>query len=121
MPVRKVLIVDDSVTDRQFLVDELSKRGYLCVAAQSGDEAIAKAKTESPDLILMDIVMPGTNGYQATRAITRDAATSHIPVILCSGRSQDTDQIWGKRQGAKEYLVKPINLQELAAKIAAIG
>jgi twitching motility two-component system response regulator PilH len=121
MQVKKVLIVDDSATDRQFLMEQLSRQGYQCVTAQSGEEAIAKSKIEKPDLILMDIVMPGISGYQATRVITRDEKTKHIPVILCTGKSQQTDQVWGMRQGAKEYLVKPINPQELAAKIAAMS
>jgi twitching motility two-component system response regulator PilH len=121
MPVKTILIVDDSPTDRQFLVETLHKHGYECITAQSGDEAIAKSKTEQPDLILMDVVMPGVNGYQATRTITRDDATKHIPVILCTGKFQATDQVWGMRQGAKEYLIKPINPAELAAKIAAMN
>jgi twitching motility two-component system response regulator PilH len=121
MPVKKILIVDDSPTDRQFFLETLSKQGYQCVTATTGDEAIAKAKSEMPDLILMDIVMPGTNGFQATRAITRDAATKHIPVIVCTSKNQETDRVWGMRQGAKDYLVKPIDAKELLAKIAAMG
>ncbi|OFZ88824.1 MAG: two-component system response regulator [Betaproteobacteria bacterium RBG_16_64_18] len=120
MPVKKILIVDDSPTDRQFLLEVLSKAGYQCVTAENGDEAIAKSKTEQPDLILMDVVMPGTSGYQATRAITRDAATKHIPVIMCTSKSQETDKIWGMRQGAREYLMKPIDAKALLAKIVAL-
>jgi len=120
MPVKKILIVDDSPTDRQFLLEVLSKAGYQCVTAENGDEAIAKSKTEQPDLILMDVVMPGTSGYQATRAITRDAATKHIPVIMCTSKSQETDKIWGMRQGAREYLMKPIDAKALLAKIIAL-
>ena len=120
MPVKKILIVDDSPTDRQFLLEVLSKAGYQCVTAENGDEAIAKSKTEQPDLILMDVVMPGTSGYQATRAITRDAATKHIPVIMCTSKNQETDKIWGMRQGAREYLMKPIDAKALLAKIVAL-
>ena len=120
MPVKKILIVDDSPTDRQFLLEVLSKAGYQCVTAENGDEAIAKSKTEQPDLILMDVVMPGTSGYQATRAITRDAATKHIPVIMCTSNNQETDKIWGMRQGAREYLMKPIDAKALLAKIVAL-
>jgi len=76
------------------------------VTAENGDEAITKSKSEKPDLILMDVVMPGTNGFQATRAITRDEATKHIPVIVVTSKNQETDRVWGMRQGAKDYLMK---------------
>ena len=121
MTVKKILIVDDSPTDRQYLKEILSKLGYLCVFAVDGDEGVAKARSEAPDLILMDVVMPGTSGFQATRTITRDAGTQHIPVFICSSKSQETDRIWGLRQGARDYLVKPIKSGELAAKIKALG
>ncbi len=121
MPVKKILIVDDSPTDRQFFLETLSKQGYQCVTAENGDEAVAKARSEKPDLILMDVVMPGTNGFQATRAITRNEATKHIPVIVCTSKNQETDRVWGMRQGAKDYLVKPIDAKQLLAKIASLG
>ena len=120
MPVKKILVVDDSPTDRQFLLEGLSKLGYQVVLAENGEEALGKAKAEKPDLVLMDIVMPGMNGFQATRSIARDDATKHIPVIVCTTKSLETDRIWGMRQGARDYLVKPVNLDELAAKIAAL-
>ena len=121
MPIKKILIVDDSATDRQFLIEALSKRGYECVTAQNGDEGIAKSKTEQPDLVLMDIIMPGTDGFKATRAITHDEATKHIPVIVCTSKKLETDKVWVMRQGAKDYIVKPIDAKELLAKIAALG
>lgn len=120
MPVHKILVVDDSPTDRQFLLETLAKHGYQVVTAESGQEAIAKAKSEGPDLILMDVVMPGLNGYQATRSITRDEATKDIPVIMCTSKGAETDKIWGMRQGAVDYLVKPIDPAQLLAKIASI-
>ncbi len=120
MPVKKILIVDESPTDRQYLSELLSKRGYQCVTADGGDEGIAKSKTEQPDLILMDVVMPGVDGYRATRTIARDEATKQIPIIMCTTRNQETDRIWGLRQGAKDYVMKPIDCNELLAKVAAL-
>jgi len=121
MPVRKILVVDDSPTDRQFMLETLAKKGYQVVTAENGEDAIGKAKSELPDLILMDVVMPGLNGYQATRQITRDDATKHIPVIMCTSKSADTDKIWGMRQGANDYLIKPIDAGQLLAKIAQLN
>ena len=120
MPVKKVLIVDDSPTDRQYLLETLSRAGYQCVTAENGDEAIAKSRSEHPDLILMDVVMPGTSGFQATRAIAREEATKHIPIFLCTSKSQETDRIWGLRQGARDYMTKPIDAKSLLAKIVAL-
>jgi twitching motility two-component system response regulator PilH len=121
MPVRKILIVDDSATNRHFLSEMLSRHGYQCSTAHSAAEAIDKARVERPDLVLMDVVMPDMDGYQATRTLTRDDQTKHIPVILCTSKSQATDELWGLRQGAKAYVVKPVNEKDLLAKIAALG
>jgi twitching motility two-component system response regulator PilH len=119
--VRKILIVDDSPTERFFLADLLSKRGYAVVTAENGDEALIKVRSEMPSLVVMDVVMPGTSGYQATRAIARDPATQSIPVILCTSKGAESDRIWGLRQGAKEYVVKPVDPDELLAKIASLA
>ena len=118
---RKILIVDDSPTERFFLADLLSKRGYAVVTAENGEEALSKVRSEKPSLVVMDVVMPGTSGFQATRAIARDPATQSIPVILCTSKSAESDRIWGLRQGAKEYVVKPVDPDELLAKIASLA
>lgn len=121
MTIRKILIVDDSATQRYFLTDILSKNGFSVSTAENGDAALLMIKADKPQLILMDVVMPGTNGFQVTRSIARDPETRDIAVIICTSKNQQTDRIWGLRQGAREYLVKPINAQELLSKIAALG
>ncbi|HVE49392.1 MAG TPA: response regulator [Casimicrobiaceae bacterium] len=121
MPIRKILIVDDSPTERHVLHDMLTKAGYEVVASDSGEDAVVKARVAKPDLILMDVVMPGLNGFQATRAISRDPDTRTIPIILCTSKSQETDKIWGMRQGARDYIVKPVDRDELLAKISAVA
>jgi twitching motility two-component system response regulator PilH len=117
---KKIMVVDDSPTDRAFLEDLLKKKGYLVLAVGSGESAIARAQSEQPDLILMDVLMTGMNGFQATRAITREESTKHIPVIICTTKDQETDKIWGLRQGAKNYIVKPLDESELFEKISAL-
>jgi twitching motility two-component system response regulator PilH len=121
MPVRKILVVDDSATNRHYLTEMLKRHGYQCSVAMTGKEAIEKARSEKPDLILMDVVMPDMDGYQATRTITRDDETKDIPVILCTSKSQETDKLWGLRQGARSYVLKPVDEKDLLAKITAVG
>ena len=119
MPIKNILIVDDSPTDLKHLSDILSKSGYNVSTAASAEEGIAKVKQSHPDLVLMDVVLPGHNGYQATRELTKDEATKHIPIILCTSKNQETDKVWGMRQGARDYIVKPVDPTELMAKIRA--
>ena len=121
MSIKRILIVDDSPTERHVLNDLLTKAGFEVVASDSGEDAIHKSKQAKPDLILMDVVMPGLNGFQATRAISRDPETKSIPIILCTSKSQETDKIWGLRQGARDYIVKPVNREELLAKINSVA
>ena len=119
--IKRILVVDDSATERHMLRDLLTKAGYVVLSSESGEDAIAKARQMKPDLILMDVVMPGLNGFQATRAISRDPETRAIPVIMCTSKSQETDKIWGLRQGARDYIVKPVDREVLLAKIASLG
>jgi twitching motility two-component system response regulator PilH len=121
MPIHSVLVVDDSPTDRQYLSDILAKNGYKVSTAESAEEAIAKVKQLKPDLVLMDVVMPGQNGFQATRELSKNDVTKHIPVIICTTKGQETDRVWGMRQGARDYIVKPISQVDLLAKISALG
>lgn len=113
----KVLVVDDSPTEVHIFTKTLESGGYQVVVASDGEEGVAKAKSELPDLVLMDVVMPGLNGFQATRKIHRDPATKDIPVIIVTTKDQDTDREWGMRQGAIDYLVKPVDTGKLLAKI----
>jgi twitching motility two-component system response regulator PilH len=121
MQIRNVLIVEDSPTDSKLLCDMLTKNGFGVVAVGSAEEALARVKQNKPDLVLMDVVLPGQNGFQATRTLSRDDATKDVPVIICSSKGQATDKVWGLRQGAKNYLVKPVKQTELLAMIAALG
>ncbi|TXG02016.1 response regulator transcription factor [Massilia arenae] len=121
MAINKILIVDDSPTERLYLTDILVKNGFTVSTAVNGDEAIERIRAERPELILMDVVMPGANGFQVTRAIARDPELAALPVIICSSKNQETDRIWGLRQGAKDYLVKPVDPERLLASIAALA
>jgi len=117
-----VLIVDDSPTEIHVLQGILQKNGHTVESVMSAEEGIAKAKAMKPDLILMDVVMPGMNGFQATRAISKDPETQHIPIIIVSTKDQETDRVWGMRQGAKDYISKPVDEADLLNKInSALG
>ena len=119
MPIQKILVVDDSKTELYHLKDLLRRSGYSVSTAENGDEAMRRLAEETPDLILMDVVMPGTNGFQLTRTITRDPRWAGVPVIMCSSKGQETDKVWGLRQGARDYVVKPVDADQLVAKIRA--
>jgi twitching motility two-component system response regulator PilH len=119
--IHKILIVDDSPTERYYLTDILVKNGFSVSTAENGEDALLKMRADRPELILMDVVMPGANGFQVTRSIARDPELSSVPVIICSSKNQETDRIWGMRQGAQDYFVKPVDPQQLLARIAALG
>lgn len=121
MSIQKILLVDDSKTELHHLTELLSKRGFSVRTAENGEEALKRLAEEKPDLILMDVVMPGQNGFQLTRAITRDERYADVPVIMCTSKNQETDKVWGMRQGARDYVVKPVKAEELLAKIKALG
>ncbi|MBV8503558.1 MAG: response regulator [Paucibacter sp.] len=121
MPIQKILLVDDSKTELHYLSEILLKRGFVVRTAENGEEAMQRLAEDKPDLILMDVVMPGQNGFQLTRSITRDPRFADVPVIMCTSKNQETDKVWGMRQGASDYVVKPVKAEELLAKIKALG
>ncbi|RMF19927.1 MAG: response regulator [Gammaproteobacteria bacterium] len=109
----RILVVDDSPTEIRKITSILEKHNHEILTADNGADGVAKARSESPDLVLMDVVMPGLNGFQATRQLTRAEETAHIPVVIVTTKDQETDKVWGTRQGAKGYLVKPVDEQAL--------
>src|SRR5687768_17489251 len=121
MAIQKVLVVDDSKTELMFMTDLLQKNGFAVKTAENAEDALRKLAEDKPDLILMDVVMPGQNGFQLTRSITRDPRFTDIPVIMCTSKNLETDRVWGMRQGASDYIVKPVDAEELVSKIKAFG
>ena len=110
----RILIVDDSPSQLMGIRRIVEKLGHEALTAEDGAAGVEAAKREIPDMILMDVVMPNLNGFQATRSITREASTKHIPIVLVTTKDQDTDRVWGMRQGAKAYITKPFSETELA-------
>lgn len=120
MAIQKILVVDDSATDSFYLSEILKAAGFEVSNADSGEACLDYLERDKPDLILMDVIMPGINGFQTTRAITRNPDTAHIPVIVCTGKAQLTDRVWALRQGAKDCLAKPVSPEGLLQKIRAL-
>lgn len=116
----RILVVDDSPTETYKIGGILGRHGYEVITAESAEAGIRAARDNSPDLVLMDIVMPGMNGFQATRQLTKDPQTSTIPVVILSNKGQEIDRVWGKRQGARGYLVKPVDEALLIATIKQV-
>jgi twitching motility two-component system response regulator PilH len=117
MQMTQIMIVDDSPTDTHLLKKMLEKNGFNTLTASDADEGIEVARREHPDLILMDVVMPGLNGFQATRELTSDPDTSGIPVIIVTRKDQQVDRVWGMRQGARDYVTKPVKESVLLSLI----
>lgn len=116
----RVLIVDDSPTETYKMSSILSKHGFEVITAENGEDGVTVAKRELPDVVLMDIVMPGLNGFQATRQLSREPTTRNIPVIIVTTKDQETDRVWGQRQGARGYLTKPVDGRLLVQTIEDI-
>jgi twitching motility two-component system response regulator PilH len=121
MAIKKVLIVDDSKTEIMFVTDLLQKNGFSVRSAENADDAFKRLAEDKPDLILMDVVMPGQNGFQLTRSINRTPEYTNVPIIICTSKNLETDRVWGMRQGARDYITKPVDATELLAKIKALG
>jgi twitching motility two-component system response regulator PilH len=117
MSVDTVLVVDDSATDSHLICNALTAAGFNTLSVGNAEEALSVAKTERPQAILMDVVMPGTNGFQATRMLHNDPETADIPVIILSSKNKASDRVWGLRQGAVGYITKPFSNQELISKL----
>lgn len=121
MAIKKILVVDDSATDRFYLTEMLETAGFSVTTAENGEECLARVDADMPDLVVMDVIMPGLNGFQTTRALSKNPQTSHIPVIMCTGKEQATDRMWALRQGAKDCVIKPVVAEELIGKILALN
>jgi twitching motility two-component system response regulator PilH len=116
----RIAIIEDSLTDTAVFTDMLRRHGHHVISARSAEEGVEMVRRELPELVLMDVILPGMNGFQATRALSRDPATSSIPVIIVSTKAMETDRVWGIRQGAKDYMVKPPSEDDLMGRINSL-
>ena len=119
MAIRKILVVDDSATDLKNLEQICVAGGYEVITASSGLEAVAMANRESPDVVLLDVLMSDMNGFQVCRLLTSSESTQHIPIVLVSSKAQATDRIWGEQQGAKAYIAKPFTSEQILKQLRA--
>jgi twitching motility two-component system response regulator PilH len=115
--VATILIIDDSPTDVRVFTTLLERAGYQVLAVSSAEEGIERVRAELPDLVIMDVIMPGMNGFQATRTLTRDPVTKAVPIVMITTKSMETDRVWGLRQGARAFITKPVNEKELLSCI----
>ncbi|MDO5506696.1 MAG: response regulator [Pseudoxanthomonas suwonensis] len=116
----RIVLIEDSPTETAVFTQVLERNGHEVMAAGNAEDGIELCRRELPDLVLMDVILPGMNGFQATRTLSRDTATAHIPVLIVSTKGMETDQAWGMRQGAKGYVVKPVGEAVLLERINAI-
>ena len=116
----RILLIEDSPTETAVMVQLLERNGHQVTTSGSAEDGITACKRDKPDLVLMDVILPGMNGFQATRALSRDSETSHIPIVIVSTKGLETDRVWGMRQGAKDYITKPPRESELFARINAL-
>ena len=121
MPIKSILIVDPSTSHQQHHTEQLTKRGFNVRTATNATETMERLAEEKPDLILMEVILEGQNGFQLTHAITHDPRYAGVIIFMCTSKNQETDKIWGIRQGASDYIVKPVKFSELMEKIKAYG
>jgi twitching motility two-component system response regulator PilH len=112
-----ILIIDDSPTDVRVFTTLLEKTGFKVTSASNAEDGIEMVKSIRPDLVIMDVIMPGMNGFQATRTLNRDPETSHVPILIITTKSMETDRVWGLRQGARDFVTKPVSEKELLSRI----
>ncbi len=112
-----IFIIDDSPTDVRVFTTLLERAGHRVSSAASAEEGIVKVRSVRPDLVIMDVIMPGMNGFQATRDLSRDAGTADIPILIITTKSMETDRVWGLRQGAKDFITKPVESKDLLQRI----
>jgi twitching motility two-component system response regulator PilH len=115
--VATIIIIDDSPTDVRVFTTLLERAGHQVVAVSTAEEGIERVRADMPDLVIMDVIMPGMNGFQATRTLTRDPKTQSVPIVMITTKSMETDRVWGLRQGARAFITKPVNEKELLACI----
>ena len=112
-----ILIIDDSPTDVRVFTTLLERAGHQVAAVNTAEEGIERVRSDLPGLVIMDVIMPGMNGFQATRTLTRDPKTQNVPIVMITTKSMETDRVWGLRQGARAFITKPVNEKELLACI----
>jgi twitching motility two-component system response regulator PilH len=115
-----ILIIDDSPTEVQVFTRLLEKNGFRVSSATSAEDGIALAKRDHPDLVIMDVIMPGMNGFQATRTLSKDSETANIPILIVTTKTMESDRVWGMRQGAKDFLTKPVDSRDLLSRIQGL-